>query len=200
MALPEDQNERAVIVSLLKILYGANAFEINDIQRTWNWASRVRRLQRNNVTLRGNCHRINSLGCAPETFQTRNQQGMERAAQSLDGRWGLSCTLESDTKQKAARIYPGLTEALRQLGVNPDRWYRALGGIMLKKIVRDLERRRSILEREVTAIGAALGALVGGLGKKNKRRRKLSKAARAKIAKAQKLRWQKVRLAKKQAK
>jgi hypothetical protein len=71
---------------------------------------------------------------------------------------------------------------------------------MLKKIVRDLERRRSVLEREVTAIGAALGALVGGLGKKNKRRRKVSKAARTKMAKAQKLRWKKVRLAKKQAK
>jgi hypothetical protein len=75
---------------------------------------------------------------------------------------------------------------------------------MLKKIVRDLERRRSILEREVTAIGAALGALVGGLGKKNKRygkkRKRMSASSRAKIAKAQKLRWQKVRLAKKQAK
>jgi hypothetical protein len=71
---------------------------------------------------------------------------------------------------------------------------------MLKKIVRDLERRRSILEREVTAIGAALGALVGGLAKKDKRRHKVSKVARAKMAKAQKLRWQKVRLAKKQAK
>jgi hypothetical protein len=71
---------------------------------------------------------------------------------------------------------------------------------MLKKIVRDLERRRTMLEREATAIGAALGALVGGLGKKSKRLRKVSKAARAKMAKAQKLRWEKVRLAKKQAK
>jgi hypothetical protein len=75
---------------------------------------------------------------------------------------------------------------------------------MLKKIVRDLERRRTVLEREVTAIGAALGALVGGLAKKDKqygkKRKRMSASSRAKIAKAQKLRWQRVRLAKKQAK
>jgi hypothetical protein len=59
---------------------------------------------------------------------------------------------------------------------------------MLKKIVHDLEKRRTALQGEIKAIGEAIAALSTHRVKKQGKRH-LSAAARARISRAQKKRW-----------
>ena len=69
----------------------------------------------------------------------------------------------------------------------------------LSSIVKQLKKERDRVERQLTGLNAALMAFAnvyGGTGKPA-RKRKMSVAARAKIAAAQRRRWAKVRSARK---
>lgn len=57
-----------------------------------------------------------------------------------------------------------------------------------KKIVRHLEKRKATLQKELDAIGQALHALTSRQPR-NKKRKQMSAAARARISRAQKARW-----------
>ena len=72
---------------------------------------------------------------------------------------------------------------------------------VIRREERRLEKQRRKIERELDALRGAMKALGrhGGRGKK-RGRRKMSAAARARIAKAQRLRWAKVRQANNKAK
>lgn len=64
----------------------------------------------------------------------------------------------------------------------------------LANVVQQLRKERNRAAKEVDRLDAALTALSGeGSGKRLGKRRKLSVAARARIAAAQKARWAKVR-------
>jgi hypothetical protein len=65
----------------------------------------------------------------------------------------------------------------------------------LANAAQQLKKERKVLMGHVAQIDKVLSVLDGRMGKST--RRKLSRAARAKIAKAQKERWAKVRAAKK---
>jgi len=60
---------------------------------------------------------------------------------------------------------------------------------MLKKIVRDLEKQKAALQKQIDSIGAALEALVGGKPKRDKRHRKMSAAVKQKIGRAVRAAW-----------
>ena len=64
----------------------------------------------------------------------------------------------------------------------------------LNKVVSSLQKEYSRLEKEMGRVGKALDALGRAGGKRlRSTRRTLSKAARQRIAEAQRLRWAKVR-------
>jgi hypothetical protein len=66
-------------------------------------------------------------------------------------------------------------------------------------IIKALKKEESKLEKHLAAIRDSIKVLAGGLvgnGKLVKRKRRVSAAARAKMAKSQKARWAKVRAAK----
>jgi len=69
----------------------------------------------------------------------------------------------------------------------------------LSSLVKQLKTERDRVERELSGLNAAITAFAGvyGGGKPNRKRRKMSVAARKKIAAAQRRRWAKVRAAKK---
>jgi hypothetical protein len=67
----------------------------------------------------------------------------------------------------------------------------------MKDIVTLLKKERDRIEKQLSGVNAALSAFAGVYMGKGKRR-KLSAAARAKIAAAQRARWAKVKAKKKQ--
>lgn len=64
----------------------------------------------------------------------------------------------------------------------------------LSGIVKQLKKERDRVDSELTRLNAALAAFVGVYTKP--KRRKMSRAARARIAAAQRARWAKVRKSK----
>jgi len=70
----------------------------------------------------------------------------------------------------------------------------------LSGIVKQLKKERDRVEQQLSGLNAALAAFAGvyrGTAKPGRKRRKMSVAARKKIAAAQRARWAKVRAKKK---
>lgn len=65
--------------------------------------------------------------------------------------------------------------------------------INIERIIVDLREKREAAARHLAQLDAALAALSGSPGKRMQTGRKLSMAARARIAAAQKARWAKIR-------
>lgn len=65
----------------------------------------------------------------------------------------------------------------------------------VSSILKQLKKERDRVERQLSGLNAALTAFAGvyGVGKPIRKRRKMSAAARAKIAAAQRRRWKKFR-------
>jgi hypothetical protein len=70
----------------------------------------------------------------------------------------------------------------------------------VSSIVRQLKKERDRVEQQLSGLNAALAAFAGvyrGAAKPGRKRRKMSVAARKKIAAAQRARWAKIRAKKK---
>jgi hypothetical protein len=63
----------------------------------------------------------------------------------------------------------------------------------LSGLIKELKAEKDQLQRHLAGIDAALTAFVGAYTKPTRKRRKMSVAARKKIAAAQRRRWAKVR-------
>ena len=67
----------------------------------------------------------------------------------------------------------------------------------LSGLIKELKAEKDLMQRHLTGIDAALAAFAGAYTKPRRKRRKMSAAAREKIAAAQRARWAKFRAKKK---
>jgi len=63
----------------------------------------------------------------------------------------------------------------------------------LSGLIKELKAEKDLMQRHLAGIDAALRAFAGAYTKPTRKRRKMSVAARKKIAAAQRARWAKVR-------
>jgi hypothetical protein len=77
--------------------------------------------------------------------------------------------------------------------------YNSRAMVNLKQLVAELQKQRQQLDSELTRLDKAIGTLSGIAGNKRSRTRRLSPAARARIAAAQRARWAKWKRARKAA-